>query len=220
MSLPYSFPKAARFGRVLPKSKIYQYASPNSKVRELFVREVEKIIWAYKLSPETVNLPARGFVQEIQVFTMPLKTGVLHHEVLETIDKAIPSPILFIPTHANRMRYVMACKRQSEADKQKWVVSDYFETEWMPEDAETTALPVALDLDALYHALLKRVIPVAARPDETMDALAARAERLRIQEREAVKVEARLKKEKQFNRKVEINAELKRLKKEIEALKH
>ena len=77
MSILYNFPKQAAFGRKLPKSKIYEYASPTSKVKEMFVRQVEKIIWSYKLSPETINLPVKGGVQEIQVFTIVLKTETL-----------------------------------------------------------------------------------------------------------------------------------------------
>ena len=91
----YNFPKAAGFGRMLAKSKIYAHATPSSKVKELFVKEIEKITWSYKLSPTTINLPASEGVQEIQVFTISLKTGKLSPDVLHTIDKAIPSPILF-----------------------------------------------------------------------------------------------------------------------------
>ena len=43
---------------------------------------------------------------------------------------------------------------------------------------------------------------------------------MKIKEQELVKLEARLKREKQFNRKVGINAEIRNLKKEIEELSH
>ena len=218
-SVLYSFPKSAEFGRVLPKSKIYEHASPTSKVKELFVQEVEKIIWSYKLSPETINLPTKGFVKEIQIFTIALKTGALKHAVLQIIDKAIPSPILYQLIFENRIRYVAACKRQNEADKSKWVVSSYFETNWMFDDTQRVVLPVVLDLGTLYHTMLRNIIPFPARQNETIDELVSRVERLTIKEREAALIAARLKKEKQFNRKVEINAELRNIKQEIEGLR-
>ncbi|MFC1509800.1 DUF4391 domain-containing protein [Candidatus Omnitrophota bacterium] len=62
---------------MLPKNKIFEHASPTSAVKKLFVREVEKIIWSYKLSPETINLPAKVGILEIQIFTIILKTGTL-----------------------------------------------------------------------------------------------------------------------------------------------
>lgn len=217
-SLLYSFPKSTEFGRVLPKNKIYEYALPNSKVKELFVQEVEKIIWSYKLSPETINLPAKGFIKEIQIFTIALKTGVLKHAVLQVIDKAIPSPILYQLIFENRIRYVAAYKRQNEADKSKWVVSSYFKTNWMPDKTQRADLPIVLDMGALYHTMLRNIIPLPARQNETIDELVSRIERLSIKEREAALISARLKKEKQFNRKVEINAELRNIKQGIEEL--
>ena len=218
-SFQYTFPSNAAFGRVIPKSKIYEHASPSTRIKELFVREVEKITWSYKLSPETINLPAKEGVQEIQVFTITLKTGKLSHDVLQTIDKAIPSPILFVVNFDEQVRYVAAYKRPSEADKKKWVVSGYFETGWENKDVERIELPVVLNLGALYRTILKDIIPLSVRKNESLDGLVARLDILRIKEREMFKVQARLKKEKQFNRKVEINRALNELKSEIRNLK-
>lgn len=216
MNFLYKFPENAYFGKVLSKSKIYEHASPSSAVRKLFVREVEKIIWSYKLSPETINLPAKGDVQEIQVFTIELKTGSLKHEVLQAIDKAVPSPILYILKYENQVRYVAAYKRQSEADKSRWVVSSYFETDWMSADVKNVSIPVVLDLTTLYYYILKSIISLTARQNETINELVSRSESLSIMEREAAKAEARLEREKQFTRKVEINAELRNIKNDIE----
>jgi hypothetical protein len=218
MSVLIEFPKQAEFGRVLPKSKIYEHASPSSKVKELFIQSVGKIIWSYKLSPETVNLPAKNEVQEIQIFTVILKTEKLKYEVLQTIDKAILSPIIFALTFKGKTRYVAAYKRPSEADKNKWVVSNYFETEWMKNDSNKIELPITLNLTALYHEIFKKIIPLPAKQEEPIAEHVFRAEQLQIKEREADKVKARIKKEKQFNRKVEINATLKNLQSEIEEL--
>jgi len=219
MSALYSFPKAAVFGRMLAKSKIYEHASPTSKVKELFVEQVEKITWAYKLSPATINLPASDGVQEVQVFHVALRTGALASEVLQTIDKAIPSPILFLLHHKGKCRYVAAYKRPSEADKSKWVVSSYFETDWMSDSLEKAELPVVLNMAALYHFFLKAIIPLTFRHRETLDELVLRVDQLRTKEREAGKLESRIKKEKQFNRRVELNRTLNALKQEIENLK-
>lgn len=219
MSSLYDFPKRSAFGRIVAKSKIYEHSMPSSRVKELFVREVEKIVWVYKLSPATTNLPASEGVQEIQIFTIILKTGTLAEEVLQNIDKAIPSPILFHLTYNGRSRYMAAYKRPSEADKSKWVVSSYFETEWISDSSDKIELPVALNMGALYQTLLKNIIPLSPRKNETLSELVTRVDNLRIKERKAAKIESRMKREKQFNRKVELNRSLNELKKEIEELK-
>lgn len=219
MSVLYGFPKHAAFGHMLAKTKIYEHSTPNSKVKEMFIREVEKIIWAYKLSPATINLPASEGVQEIQVFTIILKTGTLAEEVLQTIDKAIPSPILFHLTYNGKSMYKAAYKRPSEADKSKWVVSSYFETEWISDNSDKMELPVVLSMGAFYQTLLKNIIPLPSRKNETLNELVTRVDNLRIKERKAAKIESLIKKEKQFNRRVELNRSLNELRQEIEELK-
>jgi Domain of unknown function (DUF4391) len=49
------------------------------RVKKLFVQQVEQIVWQFKLAPETINLPARPAVPEIQVFAIQLKTPELNH---------------------------------------------------------------------------------------------------------------------------------------------
>lgn len=215
----FDYPKSAAFGRVLPKNKIYEHASPSMAVKNLFVRQVEQITWQFKLSPETVNLKGTPSVPEIQIFSIALKTGELKYDVLHCIDQAIPYPILFELWYEGMIRAVATFKRPSDADKSKWVVSDYFESAWQPSEAPRTALlPVVFDLEALYARLLAPLMPFPARPGEGLQACVERMEQIRSRQREVDKCEARLRKEKQFNRKVAINAELRALKQEIKTL--
>lgn len=216
---PFIFPKAAAVGRMLAKNKVYEHAMPTAKVKALFVSQVEKIIWAYKLSPETTNLPASKSVQEIQVFNVFLRTGILDFEVLQTIDNAIPSPILFLLHYKEKYRYVAAYKRPSEADNQKWVLSLYFETEWTENSITKKELPMVLNMGGLYESLLKRLIPLSSRENETLDDLVLRVDQLRIKDREAGKLESQMKREKQFNRRVALNRTLNELKAAIAELK-
>lgn len=214
----FDYPKSAAFGRVLPKTKIYEHASPSTAVKSLFVRQVEQIVWQFKLAPETVNLKPSRVVPEIQIFRIVLKTGELKYEVLQCIDQAIPYPILFELRYEGQIRAVAAFKRPSDADKSKWVVSDYFENAWQPSEAPRTALPVVFDLEALYACFLAPLLPFPARPGEGLQTCVKRMEQIRSRQRELDKCQARLRKEKQFNRKVAINAELRALKQEIKTL--
>ncbi len=59
MNAPFTFPQKAFLGRNIPKNRIYEHASPTKALKELFVREVDRITWSYKLSPETLNLPPK-----------------------------------------------------------------------------------------------------------------------------------------------------------------
>lgn len=219
MNRLYRFPAKAAFGRPLTKSRIYDHADPGAKVKQLFTRDIEKIIWSYKLSPDTINLPAGEGVEEMQAFSVSLKTGICSHEVLLTMDKAILSPILFILAYGGKSRYAAAYKRLGETGKSRPVVSRYIETGWISDEAEKIELPIALNMGMLYQAILKSIIPLAPRKDEGVEDLIQRAEALRDTEREMERLEAAMNRERQFNRRVEMNQMLNGLKKEIDELK-
>lgn len=219
MSALIAYPKQAAFGRVLPKNKIYEHSGANTRLKDLFVKQVDQIIWQYKLAPETLHLPTRPGVPEIQIFSIQLKTAELHADVLRCIDGAIPFPIVFELTFDGRTQVVAAYKRPNEFDASRWVLSSYFASDWLPLDRERTAMPVALHLGGLYEQLLHRLIPLSARPQETLAELVARVEQVQAKQREVGKTTAKLAKEKQFNRKVEINAELRKLRTELNGLK-
>jgi len=220
MNALFAYPEAAKFGRVVPKSKIYEHGSPSAAVRQLFVRQVEQIVWQHKLAPETVNLKASKAVPEIQIFSIALKGDELKPEVLRCIDLAIPFPIIFELRFDGKVQPIAAFKRPSEADASKWVISEYFDGNWIdPQITQIRAdLPLVMDLGQLYEKLLDGLMPYPARPGEGLQKRVERMERIRLKLRELERCEARLRKEKQFNRKVAINAELRDLKQELEGL--
>jgi len=214
----YLYPTQARVGKNLPKSKIYQHARVSASLRRKFIDQIANITWAYKLSPETINLPALPSVPEIEVFVVELKGNELSTDVIRSIDAAIPFPAVYEIVSGGRTRVVAAHKRPSEGDFSKWVTETYFETEWYPQSKERIPLYSSIDLGRLYEQMLTAMMPITRRRDEAFPATVARAGEIRRLEREAEKLNSKLNKEKQFNRKVEINAELRDIKREIEKL--
>lgn len=216
----FAYPKQAEFNRPVPKNKIYGYAKPSRAIRERFVSQISEIVWKYKLAPETVNLPAKAAVHEIQVFEIALKTGELTEDVLRTMDKAIPSLLFFELIFEDRVRFAAAYKRPNEAYSRKNeassrhnVVEAYFETPWQPANQARATLPVALDLAGLYEQMVRQhmlasPMALAGRPGEGLQATADRASLIRSKENECRQLEARIQKEIQFNRKVELNSRL------------
>lgn len=215
---PYSYPAKAAFGRVIHKNRIYEHGQLGKAVRERFVGQLERIIWAYKLAPETINLPERGGVQEIQIIELHQRSKDLDASVLLAIDKVIPKPILFHLRYGDQVRMAAAHKRPSEVDASKWVIGEHYLGDWYPENADQQALPIALDLQGLYEQLLRGLLPRPARPGESIAAHLERIEAIRRHERERAKLDAQLQREKQFNRKVALNAQLRIVNQQIEAL--
>ena len=224
------YPGRARVGRVVPKNRIMVSGAPGRRVRDQLTTQVARITWQYKLAPETLNLKGSKTVPEIQIFRLALKpAGVsddLPVEVLKCIDRAIGFPIIFELTSCREdgarrdaIRIAATYKRPSEADARKWVIEDYFATGWLPADTVRVHLPVALDLPRLYEQLLRELLPIEARSDESMAALMERHDRITAKQRECRWLEARIQREKQFNRKVELNRQLRVLKAELDTLR-
>lgn len=214
----YDYPKSAFFGKIVPKNKIYEHCHSTASVKKLFVQQIEQIVWLYKLAPETINIRPTKSVMEIQVFSIKLRDGKIKQEVLRSIDQAVSSPIIFELLFAEQCKVMAAYKRPNEADSSKWVISDYVETAWMNQGAPRSPLPVVLDLGVLYEHLLFPLMPYPPRSNERLPQHFERMGRIRAKQRELDKCRAFLSKEKQFNRKVEINTELRILNQELDGL--
>jgi hypothetical protein len=217
MSGLYHYPPKAEFGRVVPKAKIYDHAGANTALKDLFISQVEQISWTHKLAPETTNLPATKAVAEIQVFAVALKTADLDARVLRAMDEAIASPIIFELAHKSKRKMMAAFKEPTENG---WTVSDYFASAWVDEATPRLALPVALDLGQLYAALLAGLMPVSKRANEDISGAVARAARIKVLEKDIARTTQALNREKQFNARVEVNASLRQLQRELTGLKN
>jgi hypothetical protein len=218
----FDYPTKARFGRKIPKSKLYENASVNTKLKDKFINQIDKIIWQYKLAPNTLNLDVTDKVPEIQIFDIFLKTKEVDQALLEVIDKAINYPIIFQIHKGNKVKIKAAYKRPSESANNKWVVESYFESEWLDKDVAKQPMPQALDLGKLYEQILKSLMPVeviSSKTSQTLDQQVDKINKINSLQKEVDKLTSKRNKEKQFNRKVEINQRLKLKQIELNNLK-
>jgi Domain of unknown function (DUF4391) len=216
----FVYPKQAEFNRVVPKNKIYTHGRVSKRIKGLFVAQVGEILWRYKLSPETINLPTRNGIKEIQVFEIILKETDLDPDVLVTMDKAIPFPLVFEIKSGELVTFAASYKRPSKADASKWAIEGSFQTQPQPLNGERAPLPIALDLASLYEQIVRRHIPLTARAGESITEQVGRFNAIEARKKAQRQLEVRLGQEKQFNRKVELNAQLRSLSQELEALTH
>lgn len=217
----YRFPEKALVNRNIPKTKFYEHASISRAVKDAFVSQIQQITWAYKLSPETTNLAAVKGLFEIQVFNIQLKTPELDNGVLMSIDKAIPHPIFYQMFFEDKMRVAMAYKRINESDETKWLIEQYLSSPWLTmSEVEQlkTPLPIALNLGGLYEQMLKALMPIPANEGENIKAQTERLSLITQKQKEITQLESKMRNAKQFNRKVEMNSQLKTLQQQLEQL--
>ncbi|MCP1314234.1 MULTISPECIES: DUF4391 domain-containing protein [unclassified Halomonas] len=214
----YQYPAKTVLSRVVAKQRILAHVRASNRLRERLRDEVGQINWHAKLAHNTLNLPGTFDVPELQVFVITLKGEDLHRDVLRAIDRAIPFPILFELHGVRGIRVTAAYKRPSQADVSKWVLHDHYaSSDWLSADTPRQPLPTSIDLKQLYQQLLRNLLPAPARQGEAQPDQLERLRAMEFLKKDADKLEKRMRNEKQFNRKVEINAELRSIREKIAA---
>jgi hypothetical protein len=209
MSELIRWPETAKVDRVIPKERLYAEASADAPLKQRFVDEVQRVRWAYKLGEESLRLAPGETVTEIQVFIVDLKGSSLDNSVLTSIDKAIPSQIIFELRRGDGLgtEQAMAAAYKRAGGKTKG--TDYLRTGWIGSDQPRMPLPAALDMDGLYRQLLGRLLPHPIRPIEELSDALDRIGRIRGLMREIAALEKKLRTEPQLNRKIELRRQIK-----------
>ncbi|HZK24626.1 MAG TPA: DUF4391 domain-containing protein [Oscillospiraceae bacterium] len=215
----FAYPESTRVGRPLPKNTIYKNVAPTAKQRELLTQQIEKITWAHKLAPDTLNIQASTDLPEIQVFQLRLKPDVaeVHESLLAYLDKAIPSNLIF-EVHSVQGIQTIACLKQFNQNGSV-KCSPYLYGAVQPVDAERQALPISRDFNHLHQQLLATLLPYPLQAGESLNAAIERTEKINKLEKTIQQLNTQLlNKSMQFNRRVELNTQLKSAQQEKIAL--
>ena len=212
----FGFPASTEFGKRIPKQKFYENIGITPTLKRIFVEQIHLIFWRNKLAATTLNLIEGEVVKEIEVFELRINIPQLDEAVLYQIDKEIPYHILFILTCKGRAQAWIGYKEASVSGNNAFKVKRYFHTEWVPE-RELQFRIDGLSMDAVYESIMLQIAGDALQVDtgENLKAFIERDEKRRQLEKQITALESKMRKEKQLNRRTEINAELKKLRKEL-----
>ena len=212
----FGFPATTEFGKRIPKQKFYENIDITPVLKRVFVEQIRLIYWRNKLAASTLNLAAGEMVTEVEVFEVRLNTPELDEAVLRQIDKEIPYHILFILTCDGKAQAWIGYKEVAASGSNAFKVSRYYHTEWMPEN-ELQFRVDGLSMDAVYENLVRQIAgdALSSEPGETIKESVERNEAKRQLEKRIATLETKMRKEKQLNRRMEMNAELKLLTKQL-----
>ena len=137
---------------------LYEQGNADSRMRQLFVDQVESIHWAYKLSSATVHMQDQEDLKEIQIFRIDSRVVELDQAILTYIDRIVPSPIIFEIIHEGKVKIIASYKRLNYADKSKVVLGQYYASDWL-DDTRRIDLPIYLKLSDLYSHFIEQLLP-------------------------------------------------------------
>lgn len=210
-------PASTEFKRRIPKQTFYAKLTLAPEVKRAFAEQISTITWSNKISPETINLAPSETVQEIQVFTIRLNQATLDARILTLIDKQIPYHIVFVLEYSNRQQVWVCYKEASLAGSNAFQVGAYYHTDWV--DASELSLRVeGLSMEAAYEGFVRQVAGERLAGGGRLKEDVERAKKRQQLEKQIATLEKRIANEKQFNRQVEMNGELKDYMKELELL--
>lgn len=219
-----NLPNSTLFNKRIPKQRFYENLSVTPELKRAFTEQIATIYWRNKIAPSTLNIAPGERVDELQVFELHLHQADIDSRVLQLMDREIPYHILFLLMHDGLCQARMGYKEASQAKSSQFVVSKYYQTEWL--EPEKLALKLdGLTMDAVYDNFLRqiggeRLIDMGeaeAAPVDLKEAVVRDAQREKLR-RQIASLEKKVRNEKQFNRQVELNAQLKQLKSELEAI--
>lgn len=211
-------PKTTEFNKRIPKQKFYENMNISPVLKKVFVEQVKIIYWRNKIAASTTNLAAGSHVKELEVFEVRLNSSVLDDSLLRQIDKEISYHILFLLEYQGKYQAWIGYKEAAASGNKAFKVNGYYHTEWLVEDELPLKLE-GLSVDAVYENFVRQIAGDKLKIEtagETLKESVARDEQKQALQKQIAKLQAKIRKEKQLNKQMKMNTELKKLRKELE----
>lgn len=210
-------PKTTEFNKRIPKQKFYENMDISPALKKVFVEQVRAIYWKNKIAASTTNLAAGTEVTELEVFEVRLNSTVLDDSLLRQIDKEIPYHILFLLEYQGKYQAWIGYKEAAASGNKAFKVNGYYHTEWLAEDNLPLKLE-GLNVDEVYENFVRQIAGDKLKTEaagESLKESVARDEQKQALQKQIANLQVKIRKEKQLNKQMQMNIELKKLKKEL-----
>jgi hypothetical protein len=221
-----NIPRSCEVKNTIFKKMFYENGDLSAADKALFTDAIKKIIWLYCLKPETINIQpykddTREY-EEVEIIEVELDKEKRTDRIAEIIMRNIPYPMVLIFRLRQKIKLYVAHQRYSLSDNSKNTIEELVSTEWVDNDS---VLLEKLDIMQMrftnFYALYSDIVDIISiynlseimATDENITGAEARELSAKIEdiEQEIASLRAKLKKESQFNRKMGLNIEIKRL---------
>lgn len=212
-----NFPSTTIVNKPVPKNAFYGKSS-DSSLREFLTREFESIVWLYKLAPATLNVEDGEYVHEIDVFYCRMKENEYSIKPFSVMDELLPRHTVFIIEYGEKFDLLMHHKEISFVHgEQKWKCGVSEIQRDIRIDADTLNIQ-GQSMDAVYNGLLSQISGLSASTREEYKEQVDVRKQIESIQKQIIILQKRIKAEKQFNRQMELNTEVRQLRKEITLL--
>jgi hypothetical protein len=239
-----ALPQDARVDQRVPKKLLLDQGVPTAADKRQIQDGIEEIHWIAALKPTNIGVleyqdDVREYL-EIAILMVSFRQAAKPARLIELIHRAIPYPVVLLSGQGGKVCLSLAHKRWSQGEAGKVVIEELHRTAAIEPEALTEpeaqflsslalSTLAASDLFALYQAWIDRLAglevasitgsftpPTSAEHSTTLRDGLANHSRLQY---ELTTLRNQAAKEKQLNRRVEMNITIKRLEVELAELK-
>lgn len=130
-----NLPRECRIDSTIFKKVFYENANMNSNDKDIFKNDIDKIILRYSLKEENINvMPYKNDeidYDEIEIIEVNLVSANKCRKICGIIQKAIPYPLIIVFTIDTKILINTAYKRINKNDEEKNTVEEYVFTSWI-----------------------------------------------------------------------------------------
>lgn len=224
-------PEEAVFKQFVPKKQFYEHGNLNTRERDLFVHGIERITLYAQLKRDNTNISIyqddNRTYEEIAILLVELKQDKNLDKLAEIIMELIPYPVMLVFVYNRMVSFYGAHQRDNLQDDTKIILETIYQTGFISQDDEFINEISYKYLDkqnfyTFYEDYIQSIISYNLKVRNIKDAEDAEhllEEITRIEE-EITRLRNQFKREKQFNRKMDLNMKIKKLEaklKEMEA---
>lgn len=206
--------QSTEFNKKIPKNKFYKNLNLGTKIVDAFTKDVESIYWANKISEDTLKVKKGTKVIEIEIFLLRAKGDKIDEAILKAIDQAIPYHIVFILEYRDRTDLVAAVKEAR--------TKTYFEVEkYFYKKIPSTSYKLRLlghDLDLIYENIIRDILGLEQNQDTSLREDLEIFYELEDLNKSRKALANKMKRTKQFNKKIQISDEIKAIDKKIQKI--
>ncbi len=214
-----TFPKSTEVNRRIPKNKFYEKLDIAAPMEKLFTQEIDTIYWRYKLAPDTLNVAEGQLVKEIELFEINLKVKDFKPKWIELIDREIPYHLVFLLRFGDWEKLWISYKESNKNQEDKFKVETCYQTPWAEYNSLSLKI-LGLNLDRIYEHFLLQVAGdhICISHEDEIKGAVETTKQIQKLEADILRMESKIKNEKQFKNQVKLNNELRELKERMRCL--
>ena len=202
----YGLPQRTEINKPLHKTKVFEKFDLTASQRDSFDADISRMFITHVVAESTIpTIKAGNEIADFYIIEVSLKRREYAPKNIELLAKFIPRKILFVLHFEEKAQFAI--------HHTKLICS-----EWQQRD--TLNVPLAgLDLDVVWENIVATIGSITVQEGNTLTAQIKSDEQKTKLQKQIQLLQQKLNKEKQYNKQIEINAEIKRLKKQLNDIK-